>query len=423
MIRTRSAYSLLLYLLLPFVLIRLWWRGRTEPGYRRNVPERLGLYRSAPLSNCIWIHAVSVGETRAAEPIVERLRQRYPDKPILLTHMTPTGRAAGEQLYGDRVLRCYLPYDLPGAMRRFLDRFHPTLGLIMETEVWPNVIHACRVRAIPVFLVNARLSEKSYRGYARMRGLAADALNELTGLAAQTESDAERFRALGASNAAVTGNIKFDIAPDPNLVERGRQWRQTWAETRPVLLAASTRDGEEALLLDVLDRIEVPGLLTVIVPRHPQRFDEVAELLARRGVSHVRRSSNAPPRAQTRVLLGDSMGEMAAYYAACDVAFIGGSLKPYGAHNLVEACALAKPVLIGPAVFNFQEAAELGIAAGGVVQVADAAALAKIASPLLKDPDRARSMGEAAAAFARSHRGAIDRLFDLIEANKPRAKG
>jgi 3-deoxy-D-manno-octulosonic-acid transferase len=267
------------------------------------------------------------------------------------------------------------------------------------------------------------LSAKSYQGYARFAVLARKTLNELAGIAAQTEADADRFRALGARQVHITGNIKFDMAPDPDLVDRGRQWRQTWGASRPVFLAASTRDGEEALLLDVLDRIDVSSLLVVIVPRHPQRFSEVAELLARRAVSHVRRSSNAPPRAQTRVLLGDSMGEMAAYYAACDVAFIGGSLRPYGAHNLVEACALAKPVLIGPSVFNFQEAAELGIAAGGVVQVQDAAALAEQATALLNDQERARRMGEAAAAFARSHRGAIDRLFALIEANKPRAKG
>ncbi|MPZ46228.1 MAG: 3-deoxy-D-manno-octulosonic acid transferase, partial [Betaproteobacteria bacterium] len=372
MIRTRPAYTLLLYLLLPFVLLRLWWRGRKEPGYRRNVAERLGRYGSPPLSNCIWIHAVSVGETRAAQPIVERLLRCYPEKPIVMTHMTPTGRAAGEQVYGDRILRCYLPYDFPGAIRRFLDHFRPSLGLVMETEVWPNTIHACRARGIALYLVNARLSEKSYRGYARVHGLAAEALNELTAIAAQSDSDAERFRALGATNVAVTGNIKFDIAPDSDLVNQGRQWRQTWGTSRPVFLAASTRDGEEALLLDVLDRIETPGLLVVIVPRHPQRFSEVAELLDRRGLAHVRRSSGSSPAAHTRVLLGDSMGEMAAYYAACDVAFIGGSLRPFGAHNLVEACALAKPVLIGPSMFNFQEAAELGMAAGGVIQVPDA---------------------------------------------------
>ncbi len=415
MIRTRCAYSLLLYLLLPVVLLRLWWRGRHESGYRRNVGERLGRYRLPRLTGCIWLHAVSVGETRAAQPIIERLLERYPDRQILMTHMTPTGRIAGEQMYGDRVLRCYLPYDLPGAVRRFLDHFHPSLGLVMETEVWPNTIHACRKRAIRVYLANARLSEKSYLGYLRVRALARQTLNELSAIAAQGQADAERLRALGATNVSVTGNIKFDVAPDPYLVDRGRQWRQAWGESRPVFLAASTRDGEEALLLDILDRLEVRNLLTVIVPRHPQRFDAVAEMLDRRGVSYVRRSSGTPPGAQDRVLLGDSMGEMVAYYAACDVAFIGGSLKPFGAHNLVEACALAKPVLIGPSAFNFQEAVALGIAAGGVIQIPDVNALATQATALLTDPVRARRVGDAAATFACSHRGAIERLFALIE--------
>ena len=410
----RLLYTILLYLLVPFVLLRLAWRSRREPGYRRHLAERFGHYRSKPLADAIWVHAVSVGETRAAQPIVERLRERFPGQPIVLTHMTPTGRATGEQLYGDRVVRCYLPYDLPGSVRRFLDHFRPALGLVMETEVWFNTIHACRTRGIPVYLVNARLSEKSYRGYLRVRRLARVALNELAGIAAQTEADAARFRALGATNVTVVGNVKFDITPDPELVARGRQWRESWDASRPVFLAASTRDGEEALLLDVLDRIDVPRLLVVIVPRHPQRFSEVAEMLERRGIAFVRRSANARPSPQTGVILGDSMGEMSAYYAACDVAFVGGSLRPFGAHNLLEACALAKPVLVGPSVYNFEEAVTLGVAAGGVLQVPDAVSLAREAAALLTDPERARRMGEAAGAFARAHRGAVDRLFALI---------
>jgi 3-deoxy-D-manno-octulosonic-acid transferase len=414
MISYRRAYTLLLYPLLPVVLIRLGWRSRREPGYRRNIAERFGRYGLPPLTDCIWIHAVSVGETRAAQPIVERLRARYPSKPIVMTHMTPTGRAAGEQLYGDRLLRCYLPYDFPGAVGRFLDHFQPSLGLIMETEIWINTMHACHTRDIPIYLVNARLSDKSYRRYLRIAKFLHEALNKFAGIAAQAERDADHFRALGANNVCVIGNIKFDITPDPVMVERGLKWRQAWS-VRPVFLAASTREGEETMLLDVLDRIGVPNLLTIIVPRHPHRFDRVGELLERRGISFVRRTSGSMPTAQTRVLLGDSLGELVAYYAASDVAFIGGSLRPLGAHNLLEACTVGKPVVIGPSVFNFREATELGIEAGAVLQVSDAITLANETRRLLNDPARARKMGEAAAKFARSHRGAIDRLFELIE--------
>ncbi len=414
MIRWRFLYTALLYLMLPRVLVHLWLRGRKEHGYREHIAERFGRFAGAPVQQCVWIHAVSVGETRAAQPIVERLLARHPDRTILLTHMTPTGRQAGIELYGERVVRCYLPYDFPAAAQRFLTHFNPAIGLIMETEIWPNLIHACRRRDIPVHLVNARLSEKSYRGYARLGRIVDEALNSLTSIAAQSDADATRLRLLGAGRVHVTGNVKFDIAPPPALVERGAVWRATIGRDRPVFLAASTREGEEALLLEVLNEIRVPDLLTVIVPRHPQRFDEVARLVEERGIAYRRRSADPLPDARTRVWLGDSMGEMAAYLAACDVAFIGGSLRPFGAHNLVEACALGKPVVIGPSVFNFQEAVDLGVAAGGVIQVANANAVAAQVASLLNDQERARAIGSAGAAFARAHRGAVDRLFALL---------
>jgi 3-deoxy-D-manno-octulosonic-acid transferase len=421
----RAAYSALWYLLLPAVLLRLWWRGRKEPRYRAHIGERLGRYRLRIDANPVWIHAVSLGETRAAQPIVEQLLARYPDRHILLTHMTPTGRAAGEQLYGERVARCYLPYDLPGAIGRFLDHFQPDFGLVLETEVWPNTVAACRQRAIPLYLVNARLSEKSYRGYQRVARLAREAMGGFGGIAAQAAADAERFKALGAAPVCVMGNIKFDFAPDPELASLGRQWRLAWAPERPVFLAASTREGEEALLLDVLDAFHVPNLLTLIVPRHPQRFDEVATLLTSRRMGFVRRSSGMSPGADVRVVLGDSLGEMDAYYAACDVAFVGGSLAPLGAHNLVEACAAGKPVLIGPSVFNFEEATALGVGAGAVIQVPDAAALAREAGRLLADRNRAAAIGAAGLRFAAENQGAVQRLFAfLVEKNAlPRACG
>lgn len=414
MIRSRRLYTVLLYLLAPRVLFRLWRRGAREPGYRRDIAERFGRYAGPPLEHCIWVHAVSVGETRAAQPIIERLLQRYPGRTLLLTHMTPTGREAGQQLYGDRVVRCYLPYDFPGAVRRFLDHYRPSLGLVMETEVWFNLIHACKLRAVPLHLVNARLSEKSYRGYARLGRLAEEGMRGFASIAAQSEADAQRFRALGAADLHVTGNVKFDIAPAEALVARGRSWREAIGQSRPVFLAASTRDGEEALLLDVLAQIRVPGLLTILVPRHPQRFDEVARMLEARKMPYQRRSAGDFPAARTSVWLGDSMGEMGAYYAACDVAFIGGSLRPFGAHNLVEACALGKPVVIGPSVFNFQEATDLGIEAGAVVQVQDSGALAAEVTALLSDPERVARMGAAGEKFARTHRGAVERLLSVL---------
>jgi len=415
MIRSRAAYTLLLYLLAPSVLFRLWHRGRREPAYREHIGERFGRYEAPPLDGCLWVHAVSVGETRAAQPIIERILQRYPGRTLLLTHMTPTGRDTGRQLYGDRVVQCYLPYDFPGAIARFLDHFRPAIGLVMETEVWFNLIEACRRRGIALHLVNARLSEKSRRGYARLGGLADRGLNGMRLIAAQSPADAERFRSLGARNVEVTGNVKFDIAPDNALIARGRAWRAAIGMARPVFLAASTREGEEPSLLDVLDRLRPAGALTILVPRHPQRFDAVARMLEERGIRYRQRSDGAMPGDDCGVWLGDSMGEMAAYYAACDVAFIGGSLRPYGAHNLVEACALGKPVIIGPSVYNFQEAAELGIAAGAVIQVEDAAGVAAQASRLLSDPALAAEIGQAGETFARAHRGAVDRLLERID--------
>jgi 3-deoxy-D-manno-octulosonic-acid transferase len=412
--RSRLGYTLLLYLMLPRALLRLWRRGRKEPAYRLHVEERFGRYRTPARQGCIWVHAVSVGETRAAQPIIERLLERHPDKGVLVTHMTPTGRATGEQLYGARVQRCYLPYDYPGAVARFLDHFKPSLGLLMETEVWFNLIHACKTRAIPLYLVNARLSEKSFKSYTRIRHLAHAGLNELTAIAAQSEADAHRFEALGARNVHVVGNVKFDAAPVTDQVTLGASWREHWGASRPVWLAASTREGEEELLLDALAQIQVPDILTVIVPRHPQRFEEVAQLLRARGVTSWRRSDSTWPKSAVQVLLGDSMGEMSAYYAACDAAFIGGSLRPFGAHNLLEACALARPVIVGPSVYNFQEAVELGVAAGGVIQVDNPAMLAAEVTRLLSDAERRAATGRAAKAFADSHRGAVDRLFALL---------
>ncbi len=349
MFKPRFFYTLALWLLLPYVFFHLLWRARKQREYLQHVGERFGRYAVSSDKPVIWLHTVSVGETRAAVTLVRGLRERCPDHQILLTHTTPTGRAASEQLFGDDVLRVYLPYDYPFAVQRFLQHFRPCVGVLLETEIWFNLIHACHTGAIPLLLLNARLSEKSAKRYARFPKLTRGGLHELHLIAAQTEDDAMRLASLGNHAVPVMGNLKFDIAPPPAMLELGKQLRSLFGKERPVFLAASTREGEEELLLDALQHEEIEHLLVVIVPRHPQRFDEVAALIEKHGLRMQRRSANAAIAAETQVVLGDSMGEMFAYYAACDVAFIGGSLLPFGGQNLIEACAVGVPGAHRPA--------------------------------------------------------------------------
>jgi 3-deoxy-D-manno-octulosonic-acid transferase len=411
----RLAYNVLWHLALPLLPLRLWWRGRKEPGYLEAIGERFGRYAARPDRPVIWVHAVSLGETRAAQPLVRALRARYPDHALVLTHMTATGRAAARSLYGEVAMPAFLPYDLPWAVRRFVAHFRPRLGIIMETELWPNLVRACREAGVPVLLANARLSEKSARGYASIGSLARAALGDLAAIGAQTAADAERLAALGAHDVEITGNLKFDVTPPDETQARAEGLRTLFGE-RPIFLAGSTREGEEALLLDALARCPLPkGTLVLIVPRHPQRFDEVAALLASRGLPFVRRSEARPAPVACDFVLGDSMGEMSAYYAACDVAFVGGSLLPFGAQNLIEACAEGAPVLLGPSTFNFAEAAVEAVRLGAAVQVADADGLVREASRLLADAGARAWMGEAGEAFCAAHRGATARTMALVE--------
>ncbi len=410
----RALYTLLWYVALPWLPVRLWWRGRREPGYRTRIGERFGRYRAdAPAARgIVWIHAVSLGETRAAAPLIARLAQEMPGATILLTHMTATGREAGRTLFGDRVVQAWLPYDVPFAVRAFLARFAPRAGLLMETEVWPNLTAACAAAGVPLFLVNARLSARSLAGYRRFARLTRPMFAALAGVAAQTADDASRLAAAGATGVAVTGNLKFDVEAPPGAADAGRALRARFGAARPVLLAASTRDGEEALLLDALARNALPAAtLVVIVPRHPQRFDAVAALLAARGVAYVRRSAGADTPPDVRVVLGDTLGELPAYYAAADVAFVGGSLLPLGGQNLLEALAAGTPTLVGPHTFNFTDAAAKAVAAGAALRVADADALVGEAAALLSDPARRALMRDAAGAFLAAHRGATQRLW------------
>ena len=447
----RFFYSLLVFLMLPWALVHLLWRARRQPEYLHHWGERFGLFGRIPVAApLIWLHAVSVGETRAAQPLIAALRVRYPQHQILITHMTPTGRATSEALFGSSVLRCYLPYDTPGAVRRFLAHFRPQFGLILETELWPNLIAICHQRELPLLLVNARMSARSAKRYASLATLSRDALQGLAAIAAISNTDAERLIALGAIGAhspAVTGNMKFDIHAPEEQLALGKRFAERIG-ARPVFLAASTREGEEVLLLDAWRTVRSAGSsvgagetgaksettalhggraknalcavadgdtpLLVIVPRHPQRFAGVAALIAAKGLSMQRRSDDQAIDASTGVLLGDSMGEMFAWYAAADVAFIGGSLLDYGSQNLIEACAVGTPVLLGPSTFNFAEAASEAVSCGAARGVADASELVAQCLALFDDPARRAEMSAAGLAFAQRHRGATERTMEII---------
>src|SRR6185437_10884147 len=348
-------------------------------------------------------------------PIVDALARRFPGHRILLTHMTPTGRETGETLFGDRVERAWLPYDLRFAVRRFLAHYRPRFGMILETELWPRLLEQCAHEGVPVVLANGRLSERSARRYARVPSFARWAFANLAGVAAQTQADAQRFRGLGVRGVEVTGNVKFDLEIPPAMVDLGRTFRDRFGSARPVWVAGSTREGEEALLLDAFARSEAAReALLVIVPRHPQRFDEVHRIAAARGFTAASRSEERPVDAGTSVLIGDSMGEMLAYYAAGDVVIMGGSLLAHGGQNLIEACALGRPVIVGPHTYNFEEASEGAIAAGAALRVADAQAALDAAASLSADAPRRHAMGEKARDFVAAHRGAIGHLMDWL---------
>ena len=409
----RLIYTLIFYLASPLILFRLLWRARKQPEYLQHLGERLGFYGSPPKQPLIWVHAVSVGETRAAQPLIDALRAAWPDHGILLTCMTPTGRAAGREVYGESVIQAFLPYDMPLAVNRFFRHFSPKFGVLMETEIWPNLLAAANQRSVPVVLANARLSARSARGYGRIAALARPAIATLSAVAAQTQADAERLSALGAAHVVICGNIKFDVSPVPEKLELGKSWRSSIGG-RQVWLAASTREGEEQLVLAAWRSLALPSALLILVPRHPQRFAEVAELLAGEGVSYTRRSAGLSE-AGTQVWLGDSMGEMVAYYACADFAFIGGSLLPLGGQNLIEAAGCACAVLVGPHTFNFTQATEDAITAGAARRVVDAADLGLQARQLFSNKTELVAMRHAAIEFAAAHRGATARTLTLIQ--------
>jgi 3-deoxy-D-manno-octulosonic-acid transferase len=407
----RFLYQLVLWLTLPIWPLRLLLRSLKEPGYRRHLSERWG---GGPpgLPGAVWIHAVSVGEVRAARSLIVALQARQQPPRLLLTCTTPAGRATAAELFGEQVTVRYLPYDYPWALRRFLDRARPRLCLIMETEWWPNLLEACRRRQLPVCLLNARLSARSARGYARFAGLSADMLANFRVIAAQSKADAERLRALGGVNIQVTGNLKFDAMPPVEQRARGADWRRAWGPAG-VILVASTRPGEEALLLDAWQACRSPGSRLLIVPRHPHRFDEVATLIASRGWRLARRSQMSMTE-PFDVCLGDSLGEMYAYCAACDVAIIGGSLLDFGGQNPIEAMVCGRPVIVGPYTRNFRELVASGKACGAILEVESAAGALTAATRLLIDAPARQAMGRAGESLVAQNQGATRRTMDLL---------
>ncbi|MGE8418567.1 lipid IV(A) 3-deoxy-D-manno-octulosonic acid transferase [Pseudomonas sp.] len=417
----RTLYTLLFHLGLPLVALRLFLRSRKAPAYAQRIGERFAINLPAMRTGGIWVHAVSVGESIAAAPMIRALLQAYPQLPITVTCMTPTGSERVRAMFADepRIQHCYLPYDLPWAAGRFLDHLQPKLAVIMETELWPNHIHQCAKRGIPVALANARLSERSARGYARFAGLTRPMLAEMSLIAVQTETEAQRFLQLGARPECVqvTGSIKFDLSIDEHLLPRARDLRAQWqASQRPLWIAASTHEGEDEVILAAHRQLleHHADALLILVPRHPERFNSVFAL-CRQQLATVRRSTGEPVKADTSVLLGDTMGELLFLYALADIAFVGGSLVPNGGHNLLEPAALSLPVLSGPHLFNFLEIAAMLREAGALQEVDDAQGLAAEVRRLIELPQDAQRMGDAGRAVMKANQGALQRLLDGLE--------
>jgi 3-deoxy-D-manno-octulosonic-acid transferase len=416
----RLLYLLAVYLSAPIISVVFLWRGIRNRSYRENLRERWGFGRRVAPGG-VWLHAVSVGEVQACAPLVGALRRSHPQLPLTVTTFTPTGAARARALFGDVAEVRYVPFDLPGAVRRFFRRVEPRLAVIFETELWPNLYRECRRRRVPLVLASARISERSLGRYRRLGALFTDAVSSAAIVAAQGAGDAERFKALGASpeSTHVTGNLKFDFELPAGLAERGRRLRRVYAARRPLWVAGSTHEGEEAAVLEAqrLVRGRHPQALVVIAPRHPARFGAVAALLATAGVAFVRRSDgeDAAGAADAEVLLLDSLGELLEFYAAADVAFVGGSLVPVGGHNLLEPAALGVPVLTGPNNFNGAEVARLLTARGAASIVANAAELGARVSALLGDAAERERIGTLGRDCVEASRGALARLLELIE--------
>jgi 3-deoxy-D-manno-octulosonic-acid transferase len=415
-----TLWSVASYLLLPYAVANLAWRGLRYPAYWHRWPERFGFVTPLGVRRSVWVHAVSVGEVRSAAALIDALVERYPQHRVVVTTMTPTGSDQVRDLFGERVSHCYVPFDTPDAVRRFLDRVHPEAAVIAETELWPNLFGECARRHIPLLLVNGRVSQEALRGYLRVPKIARRMLSQADLLCAQTRTDAQRLRNLGAPEGAVkvTGNLKFDVALPARLLHEAQALRAAWSRDRPVWIAASTHAGEERKVLDAFSAVRThwPDLLLVLVPRHPERFAAVARAVRRRGlISALRSRTPGPLPERTAVLVGDTMGELQRLYAAADVAFVGGSLVPKGGQNVLEPAAVAVPVIFGPHMFHFEEIAAMAIERGAARQVHDAAELAAAVELYLEQPHLRRAAGAAARTLVTDNRGALARTLEHME--------
>ncbi|PCJ50258.1 MAG: 3-deoxy-D-manno-octulosonic acid transferase [Gammaproteobacteria bacterium] len=413
---TKLIYSILLYLIVPIELIRLYFRGRVAPGYRVRWLERFAINLKPVTAGGIWIHTASVGELFAALPVIRELFERYPNQTITVTTMTPTGSKLVKEQLGDKVYHVYVPFDLPDAVARFLNHVKPTKLLIMETELWPNIITAAHDRKIKIILMNARLSERSAKGYQLVKSLTQSILRKFTIIAAQHEFDAKRFLALGATESSIiiTGSIKFDIKIKAGVIEQGKKLRRGFP-SKLVWIAASTHEGEDAQILEAhrLIRVKFPTAQLIIVPRHPERFDEVAEVCHQHNFEFTRRSLNQTT--DKAVYLGDTMGELLLLYAGADMAFVGGSLVETGGHNLLEPAVLAKPVMTGPHDFNFKHVNMQLFESKAAARVNNAQAVANQIIEWQENPTARKQMGEQALEVVNNNQGALKRLLSLID--------
>lgn len=414
----RRLYSLLFYFVIPFVILRLWWRSLKNPAYRQRWLERFGIYSQTYSQNVIWFHAVSVGECEALFPLIFLIQTRQPNHPILITTTTPTGSARVKTVLGESVQHVYLPYDLPNVIARFLKTFKPKIAVIVETEIWANLYHACAVEKIPLYLINARLSEKSVRGYQKIPSLVIPALNAITICATQTENDKTRFISIGANPNIVQnlGNIKFDVTVSDAVFSEGRALKNTFFAQRFILLAASTHDGEEALLLACYAKLKlkIPELLLAIAPRHPERFATVETLAKNAGFNIITRTSQKFCDNETDVFLIDTLGELKLFYAAADIAFVGGSFVPIGGHNVLEPAAVGVPVLFGLEMRNFAQIAEKMLLEQAAIQCENTTELETAVIKLYTQPELRRNFITRAKNFIVQNQGATERIYNLL---------